>query len=480
MSTHGGLSDGFEYYLPSTTESTHADLTEGLVVVDTNVLLNLYRYNERTRSDLMKVLAKFGDRLFVPHQVAFEFWERREKVIHDASGMSQHYADELQKKASMALDVLNEWKNRVSPPATFVTEVRGKLEKVFAEVAEQVRSLDTSIPADAARNAADDEVLNELLPLLRGRVGAAPDDATCRADDAEAQRRAKAEIPPGYKDDKKPGEKPFGDYRVWAQACREALVRGLPLLIVTDDRKEDWWHMPHNKRFGPRRELSAEFTKSGGVRLNLMTPPSVLLHAREALGIEIADESVQSAKTVRVRGANRVSSAFLEKMPSGRDGQYAEHILTMTRCAQSNPDVEDFIDAFMEAFPSITRPEVARRRVGTLIALGLIEMDDDAVRLTSDGEAYARDGDVELLRELFMRRVKHAETIRDLARTLSREELSERIYGGQVDNLSATQGTRIYQYMRALDLIPPKTGESTGPVMDVELDHALDAEFDED
>ncbi|MEU9009038.1 PIN-like domain-containing protein [Streptomyces sp. NPDC048479] len=50
----------------------------GMVVLDTNVLLNLYRSNARTREDTLAVLTKLRDRLWVPHQVLTEFWRNRE------------------------------------------------------------------------------------------------------------------------------------------------------------------------------------------------------------------------------------------------------------------------------------------------------------------------------------------------------------------------------------------------------------------
>ncbi|MEV5354581.1 PIN-like domain-containing protein [Streptomyces sp. NPDC086081] len=45
-----------------------------MTVLDTNVLLNLYRCNERTRRDTLAVLNKLRDRLWVPHQVLTECW----------------------------------------------------------------------------------------------------------------------------------------------------------------------------------------------------------------------------------------------------------------------------------------------------------------------------------------------------------------------------------------------------------------------
>ena len=40
---------------------------EGMFVVATNVLLNLYRYSRSTRDELLRVLRALEDKLFLPH-----------------------------------------------------------------------------------------------------------------------------------------------------------------------------------------------------------------------------------------------------------------------------------------------------------------------------------------------------------------------------------------------------------------------------
>jgi len=44
-----------------------------LFIVDTNVLLNLYRYLEEAKADLLKVLQRISDRLWLPYQAALEY-----------------------------------------------------------------------------------------------------------------------------------------------------------------------------------------------------------------------------------------------------------------------------------------------------------------------------------------------------------------------------------------------------------------------
>lgn len=59
---------------------------EGLVVLDTNVLLNLYRYPEKGRAELLKVLHEFQQQLWLPNRVAFEYHQRRSSVIEGQYG----------------------------------------------------------------------------------------------------------------------------------------------------------------------------------------------------------------------------------------------------------------------------------------------------------------------------------------------------------------------------------------------------------
>ena len=54
-----------------------------LLFFATNALLNLYRYTTKTRDSLFSALDKLKDRVWMPHQVAFEFMNRRCEVIYE-------------------------------------------------------------------------------------------------------------------------------------------------------------------------------------------------------------------------------------------------------------------------------------------------------------------------------------------------------------------------------------------------------------
>src|ERR1700730_2212206 len=68
------------YYTPSP-EQFISLWDEATFVFDTNVLLNIYRYTPKTQKDFLNILERLHDRIWVPHQVALEYFENREGVM---------------------------------------------------------------------------------------------------------------------------------------------------------------------------------------------------------------------------------------------------------------------------------------------------------------------------------------------------------------------------------------------------------------
>ena len=68
------------YYKP-TDEDFDAIWNEATIVVDANVLLNLYTYSAATSQEVLTLLSEFDERLWLPHQVALEYHENRYGII---------------------------------------------------------------------------------------------------------------------------------------------------------------------------------------------------------------------------------------------------------------------------------------------------------------------------------------------------------------------------------------------------------------
>jgi hypothetical protein len=360
----GGLYDGFDAYRTATHSDYDRLLTDGLVVPDTNVLLNLYRYNEQTRSDLLSILRRVGH-LWVPHQVMAEFWRNREAVLRDPRDTAVNVR-QLAGYRDQATGTLRGWANRVGLPQDRTAALLTTLTRAFDDVTQAVLDLADEHSADFARDTSQDPVLIQLEDILRGRVGPPLDQAEYVKALNEAKTRAASKRPPGYKDTGKSEGSPAGDYLVWCQVLHEARNARRDVLIVTADVKEDWWRREQGKVRGPRPELAQELQDFAGVRLFMLRPESLLLRAPQALQIQVHQESVQDAERVD----RSLAEAALRQASDSTNGAAEEIRLAW-------PDIRNAVK---------TRSRVAWMMLTTATVERLVE-DILTVKFPRDGEA---------------------------------------------------------------------------------------------
>ena len=355
------LRDQFgHFYMPGEQDVAGAMQT-GLVVPDTNVLLNFYRFQSTARDELFGALEKLGDRLWVPYQVGLEFHRNRISVI----------AEQEQYLAKMHFDLeasYDDLRKKVLAFGGRIALGRDRVDELEQEMGRMLGLLDDAVTAAEEANEihlADrdsDAVLARLEALFEGRVGGAMEPKELEEAKREAKRRADAGIPPGYRDKSKPD--PTGDYLVWRQLMTEAKDRGLPVVFVTDDKKEDWYRREHGLTLGARYELREEMTSEAGVQLLTMTTETFLLHARKYLKAEVSDETVDQAK----------------ELPSFSHIEGARLLL-----ARDDPDWESNLPgsvAVLELARRIaTMNPVERRLALALLSAGIKGTTDDAVRV---------------------------------------------------------------------------------------------------
>lgn len=248
----------FEFF-PESAEVFQAIWAGSAIVLDANVLLQMYRYTEETKDEFFKVLASFKERLWIPRQVADEFFKNRISTIESQVAV---YNAALKGYGDLVASL--EKPNHhpfVSPDALEAFRLSGKV--VSDELLE--------IKARCERLLTSDSILSDLGDLFEGRVGNAYEDAELEQIAVDGKLRYERNIPPGYKDSKKPivpsdflGLAPYGDLIVWNQILDYAEVNGKDVIFITDDKKEDWWLEAMGKTIGPRSELVKEFSERTG------------------------------------------------------------------------------------------------------------------------------------------------------------------------------------------------------------------------
>ena len=305
-----GLFPQYDYSTPADYEETWKT---ALFVFDTNVLLNLYRYQERTREELFETFNKLADRVWIPHHVALEFQRNRLTVI---AAQGKRFSEIRKVIDKTKLELTNGIKHlQLTKRHTLIDPepLTTGFDKLTADFLSELDKLQENQQALNAQ----DPVKDRVEQIFDGRVGIASssqEDVDKKNKIAEA--RYKAKIPPGYMDDGKDKDEPddfyhhgimykrkYGDYFVWRQILEYAeSSQQKKIIFITDDAKEDWWKiidLDGPKTLGPRAELIDEATNVGRLDTFLMyKPESFLKFANEFLAAKISNETLKEVHEV--------------------------------------------------------------------------------------------------------------------------------------------------------------------------------------
>lgn len=279
----------FGHLLPPSEEETSAIWSAGILTLDANVLLDLYRFQPGTRDSLLAAIGSFNGRLWLSHQAASEFVRNRSGV---KAGVSEEFKkavkalEDFEKSMRQAVGIL---KGARPVPESISDEF---VDVIAREIAATRAKIDTAHEKQK-HYLKSDSILEHILGLFEA-IGEAPSADIEEVMIKEGQRRIKDLIPPGYSDSEKEGKRACGDYFVWSQVLDYAKKLALPLILVTSDSKGDWWEKHHNQIVSLRQELLEEaYQKSGQRILVYRTEQFLKLHAersgREPLSSALAD-----------------------------------------------------------------------------------------------------------------------------------------------------------------------------------------------
>jgi RNA binding exosome subunit len=257
----------FSWYLSPTGEELQSIWDSATLSVDANVLLDLYRHHDEARDRILDALRFFSGRLWLTNQAAQEFIRNRTTVIANTAAEykeAERTLKELEKALTHARDTLKG--NRLVPDSVPAALEEGTLATTTA-VATAIEAARVSRP-DFLKN---DPILEAVLELFDNAVGDPPSEEAEKQLRTEAQRRRDKKIPPGYKDAHKEGAQADGDYLLWNEVLQRAKTTERPVILVTSERKEDWWEVHNGKRVGPRRELLEEAHRVAGQRILIVS-----------------------------------------------------------------------------------------------------------------------------------------------------------------------------------------------------------------
>lgn len=288
------------------------------VVVDTNVLLDLYRVSSATRNEILYVLKRIRDRLWIPYQVALEYSRNRREAVIDRNKQFSTIKNVLRNSENSSIDNLQtaldkflkfrerNRSSRVWDPAEYGVDKAGineRIRGIWSAALAELKDLETEIDLSVEDLAAD-PILSQLDELLSGRVGPAPTTKSLQMHvECALNFRFPNEIPPGFEDvdEKDTPVRQAGDYLLWRQLIdhlnSQATRQSRRVLLVTGDSKSDWWEL--DKSGNPvrvRPELVHELRQEADSELLLLSLTQFLQGAKEFLNYEVSDAAISEIK----------------------------------------------------------------------------------------------------------------------------------------------------------------------------------------
>jgi hypothetical protein len=294
---------------------------KSVFIFDTNVLLNLYGFEEQTRTDFFSAVAKLGGKVFLPFHVGLEYHLGRlavirneKKTFRELTSISKNLEEKLEKD-------LGELKLSEKFPQVgkFANKLRENIKTALSTFAEDIDPWNKQQPDVRS----DDKILDSIDAFSDGHIGPPPasQDWLNNLYKDGAERYAN-KVPPGFrditkdKDHRSPTfvhneltyERKYGDLIIWRQILEHVREEHLDnVFFVTDDAKEDWWTKINSggeKIIGPHEALRSEIYKIPNVHLFHMYSTSDFLdNGRRILDVKINQRSIDDAtnKTVTIR-----------------------------------------------------------------------------------------------------------------------------------------------------------------------------------
>lgn len=310
----------FSWYFSATEEEIDEIWKNGVLTVDANVLLDLYRYHESTRNSLLNSLENFNGKLWLSRQAAEEFFRNRTKVIISSEKTFKQATDEVETLRKNFESAVHQLKgNRIIP-----ADVADILLKDVTPIIDNAQNEITKATSSYPNYLKNDPILDKVSRIFNGFIGENFKDDEMGSLKEEAEKRKANKIPPGYLDDDKDGDRPYGDFFLWTQILKHSKDDNTPMIFVTSERKDDWWEKISGKTTGPRRELLREFYEFSKQRVLIYQTDRFLEYASERAGKEVDNSAVEEIRAVDTLRAEKENAVEIVTQSLSLNSEYLQ------------------------------------------------------------------------------------------------------------------------------------------------------------
>jgi hypothetical protein len=248
--------------------------SEHIIVLDTTVLLELYRQPANISLDVISALKRILTNIYIPRQVYEEYLKNYHKICSDEKKkykkVTKELSDSLKKLQNDIAKKVGEYRKH---NYTDISKLQNNLNEKIKDTQNIITEFEKSHHAEIQLNInfLQNDKVKEFVDLLlnQGSIGQKIPFSKKILLLQEGQVRYDNLIPPGFHDSAKNGEAKYGDLFVWKDIITIAKEKNTNIIFVCNDTKEDWWEKNKDTPIDLRQELNEEFKE---------TNPSLSIH----------------------------------------------------------------------------------------------------------------------------------------------------------------------------------------------------------
>ena len=245
-----------------------------LIILDTNVLLELYRQPAYISLDVISALKRILNNIYIPRQVYDEYLKNYHKICGDEKKkykkVTEELSDSLKKLQNDIAKKIGEYRKH---NYTDISKLQNDLNEKIKDIQNIITSFEKGHHEEIQLNIdfLENDKVKEFVDLLhnQGNIGKKIPFSKKLLLLQEGQIRYDNLIPPGFRDSAKVGEAKYGDLFVWKDIIAIAKEKNTNIIFVCNDTKEDWWEKNKDTPIDLRQELNEEFKE---------TNPSLSVH----------------------------------------------------------------------------------------------------------------------------------------------------------------------------------------------------------
>ncbi|MFV0328448.1 MAG: PIN-like domain-containing protein [Dysgonomonas sp.] len=287
----------FEYY-PIDKGVINNIWENGIFCYDANVLLNLYRYSNDTRTIIFENIEYFIDKTLMPYQACYEY-QKNKREVETSLIKSYEKIIEIINKSIASLES--------GELATYRKHCALDIDKDIIKPFKQT-SLKVVKKLEEARNNHSSyldvtAVHDKITKLFEGRISNKFPEEELKKIYSEGKNRYEKEIPPGFADQK--GKKNngdnslYGDLIIWKHLIAISKNKDVDVIFVTDDRKKDWWDIYQGQTKGALPELYREFKEQTSHNILIYSVEDFMKYAPEHSAISVSKKVITEIEELR-------------------------------------------------------------------------------------------------------------------------------------------------------------------------------------